>query len=307
MNTILVYDKAFYVEETMSTQQPINNTTETATIAILGLPVGSALSFDGHTIKLQRDDFVGIQGIPVDKNEDAFHLITVRGGVVKSSNKDENNGNAASITVGFILSTFGQQSTSSLALARKFDPITEEVSSTPLDDMTTSNLCSQIQNQQIEPQRMVSFANAFPTEQVEHWKSQTNYISAKLLQKRGISNGTKIVAGSYGETEETSNQPKKLDSKEIIDGTSVAYPAIPVIDSRKSARHSRHAGTKKYLASLSPSERTALFLDSNPHNYVIEDVLRRYYDNRSEDILGDVQLAYTLFLHLQCLLSLETW
>lgn len=264
-------------------------------VAILGLPAGTVLSLDGHSITLQRDDFVGIAGIPVN---DDMHLLAVRAGAVRTQ-EEQSHGNIAAVTVGFMFSTNNQQST--LALARKFDPTTEEVSSTPLDEVTASNLCSQFFNGQMEPQRILSYATVLNENSVQNWKDLTRFISAQLLRSRGIRNGAKIVPGSYGA------EASREDDIEAVDGTPVMYPPIPVIDNRKAARQSRHEGTKNYLTSLPPSERTGPFLHPKPHDFVFEDVLKRYYNHIWKDILGDIQLSYTLFLHLQCLSSLYHW
>jgi hypothetical protein len=279
--------------------------TPSSAIAMLDLPVGSVLTCDGQTIKLQRDDFIGISRIPSNQ---VFHLVAVRSGAV-GTKREEEQGNIGAVTVGFFFSTYDNES---LALAHKFDPSTEEVSSSPLDPVTFSSLKATIQHGKLEPHRLIPYENIVSKDQSEAWRNSTNFLSVTLLKRRGIVNGEKIVPGSYNDDGLSSSStasaiPVQHDNnKKIIDGTSVTYPAIPVLDSRKDARHSRHLGTKKYLATLPPTERTALFLNSSPHDFVMESILR-LYDNRWTDILGDIQLSYALFLNLKCLCSLEHW
>lgn len=285
---------------------PQHTSSETCAISILDLPKGSSLTLDGQTILLQRDDFVGIKGIPINSD---FHFVVTRAAAC-GSKEEQKQGNVAAVSVGFVFET---HSGHPLSLVRRFDASTEEVSSIEVDGTTATNLCNRIRDIQMEPQRLISYGDIFPTERALEWKNLTNYVSHQLLKDRGTQNGSKIIPGSYdddGETTTYSTKEMQVDSQHSHcdeDGSSVSYPPIPVLDSRKSARHSRHVGTRRYLASLSPSDRTALFLHSSPHNFLFESILGHTYRNRWTDILGDVQLSYIIFLHLQCLSSLEHW
>lgn len=105
---------------------------------------------------------------------------------------------------------------------------------------------------------------------------------------------------------------KSADRINFADGITPAYPPVPCIDPDSSspgrpAKRGVHAGTRRYLSSLSPSERTAAFLDSTPGSKVLRDVLKREYGGLWGDVLGDVQLSFVLFLHLGCLASFEHW
>ena len=283
---------------------------ESCAIAILDLPLNSILGVDGQSIRLQRSDFVGVKGIPSSSSSSSrnngFHLVIARAGACGSS-EEQKQGNVAAVTVGFVLQTppthNAPQDGTSLALVRRYDPTTEEVSSTFVDNMTISNLSEKIRNGGMEPQRMISYHDFVSAEQSTGWGKLTSCISERLLTERGIQNGSKIVAGCYGEDDKLAG----TGTNSVEDGASVVYPAIPVMDSRKSARHSQHEGTKRFLSTLSPSDRTSLFLHENSHNFVMETVLKQQFGGRWQDLLGDLQLSYILFLHLQCLSSLEHW
>ena len=276
---------------------------ESVAIAVLDLPLGSMLGLDGQSIQLQRDDFVGIKGIPTSNNISNFHLIITRAAAC-GSKEEQKHGNVAAVSVGFVVLQIKPQQETKLALVRRYDRTTEEVSSKLIDNATISNLNRSIKDGGMEPQRMISFGDFVSAEQSTSWGKLTCFISERLLSKRGIQNGSKIVPGSYGEgnslTETTANPV-------IEDGSSARYPPIPVLDGRKSARQSRHEGAKQFLAVLTPSDRTSLFLHENPNNLVMETLLKQQFDSRWQDLLGDIQLSYILFLHLQCLSSLEHW
>jgi hypothetical protein len=199
---------------------------------------------------------------------------------------------------------------------RRLDPQTEEVSSIPLNEATLFNLQNQVQNQQLPPSRVVLpyYQVVASEDQRRQWKEQTSYIlSSNILTKRGVQHGDKIVPGSYhDEEQEMDNLPSTDKSGEkVVDGKSLHYPSIPVVDVTMSSSYlKRHAGTKRYLAQLPPTERTQVFLES-PNQTIatrmLQDVLAKYYDSNWQLLMGDLQLAYTLFLYLQCLSSLEHW
>jgi A1 cistron-splicing factor AAR2 len=271
-------------------------------VALLDLPPRTVLGLDGQSVVLKRDDFVGITEVPRDAS---FHLVTVRAGSLTKNSGIPSPDGAAAITVAFYVSSQEQ------ALARKYDPQTEEVSSNPLDEGTTANLLNEIHAKRLDPQRTVSYDQFVPVKKVEEWRDLTSFVCTRLLQKRGILPGGKIVPGAYGFDEDDVNKPLSEDvdhTNEDLDGKSVVYPRIPVMDSSQSARtHSRHLGTKHFMAALSPAERTSFFLDTSPGSRALEHVLTSYYNNQCKEILGDVQLSYVLFLHLHCFSSLEHW
>jgi len=276
---------------------------ESCAIALIDLPINSLVGVDGQSIRLQREDFVGIKGVPTK----GFHLVIARAGACGTS-EEQKQGNVAATSAGFVLQTTpGGRENQVLALVRRYDPMTEEVSSKLEDSTTISNLSEQIKAGQIGPQRMVSYSDFVSTDQFQAWSKLTDCISETLLVERKIQNGSKIVPGSYGGEE--SKISTNTTSATIVDGASVTYPVIPVMnnESTSSVRYSRHEGTKRFLSALSPTDRTSLFHHENPSTVVMEMVLKQHYGGDWQHLIGDLQLSYVLFLHLQCLSSLEHW
>jgi len=251
-------------------------------VALLDLKKDATIGLDGQTIVLRTDDFVGVTGI----EEGGFHLVSVRP-EPKSS-----------LATGFVLC-------SNEPVIRKYDPQTEEVSSQEVDPLTRQNLTEQISNGQLPPNSLIEHDKIVSTDQKINWENQTKYIvDSNILARRGLKNGDKIIPGSYDDENEADTRPA---IKKIVDGKSVDYPCIPVVDTALSLRSNRHAGTKRYLSKLSPAKRTKLFVEPKIANRLLGDVLVEYYDSDWKNLLGDLQLSYTLFLYLQCLGSLEHW
>ena len=186
------------------------------------------------------------------------------------------------------------------------------------------------------------------------WDVRTSMIHSNFLHVcHDIKHGCKIVPssniGSRGSTYASSTNTNTSDdiTNNIIvveDGKSLTYPAIPCIDTSITndlRLVTRHTGTRLYLSTLSPNERTRLLLFSSSVNdnddddddketeeegnagngtsncyrrslpvgeYVFEDVLRRYDNSRGEEyFLADIELSFLLFVHLECHVSLEHW
>lgn len=267
-----------------------STTTSTASgaVTLLDLPIQSAVGIDGHIVVLKRDDFVGIRGVPSDHS---FHLLTVR---PSSTTQKETLG---ALTCGFML--FPPKDMGWI-VGRRFDPTTEEVGSAPLDELTTVNLIRQVQEGRMQ-QRVVPYDGILPKSEIERWKTQTKFISDRLLDKRGFSHGDKVVPGCYEDDDNTASDSKAIDGKSLV------YPPVPVLDDTGKLKRTSHVGTKRYLAQLSPADRTALFVNDHRADRAFEDVLTRYYGNSWKELLGDIQLSYSIFLHIQCLASMEHW
>lgn len=282
-------------------------------IGILDLPSHSAIALDGYPIVLQRDDFVGFSNVPLYNPRDGFHLVTVKAGRVRTDARNVSGGTSTSfaVAVGFILPTEGP-------FLRRFDPLTEEVSFEHVeeDPSTLDNLRSRIQLGQVDPQRILDYATVISESQRQTWRDQTSFISPQLLARRGLANGDKIVPGAYGEDDPSDNdlQTKVNQTKEqqsIDDGKAISYPPVPVLPatpSNKLGTHRvHHAGTKRFLARLDPSQRTKLMLDPHPGAQALNAVLQECYDSSWRDLLGDIQLSWLLFQHLHCFASFEHW
>lgn len=251
-------------------------------IAILNLPVGSALSIDGYSMILKRADFVGVSNVPCGD----FHLVTVQ------------HVGTATMLHGFVI--YGDET--NWLMARTYDPTTEEVSTTDLDEMTRSNLRLQIQTNQIDAHRIVEYPRLIATQQ---WKQATCYVSLALLRMRGLQHGDKILPGAYdGEHDES--EPA-TGGPTGVDGSSITYPSIPCIDQSMSIHKAKHRGTRQYLSRLSPGDRSALFVAADPAEQALTSVLEKEYNHEWNDLMGDLQLAFVLFINLQCFSSLEHW
>lgn len=255
-----------------------------AFLGLLDLKKDAVVGIDGQTIVLRSDDFIGVAGMP-----SSLHFISVR--------PEPNSG----IAVGFIMS-------GELDLVRRYDPQTEEVSSDAVDALTSQNLLQQAQSGGLSPSSVVDYSKAVSQEQQQKWKAQTEYISqSQILERRGLSDGVKIIPGAYLDDEEAFESISMGNERRDQDGRFIVYPDIPVIDTTISSKKHSHPSTKRYLRRLTPTERTELFRNPNVATRLLSDVLSLYYANNWNLLLGDLQLAYSIFLYLQCLSSLEHW
>lgn len=238
---------------------------------------------DGYSMILKREDFVGVSNVPCGD----FHLVTVQ------------HVGTATMVHGFVI----YEDQANWLLARTYDPTTEEVSTTDLDEMTRSNLHLQIQSNQIDAHRIVEYPRLIATQQ---WKHATCYVSRELLRMRGFRHGDKILPGAYdGEHDES--QPLATAGQTRVDGSSITCPSIPCIDRSMSIHKEKHRGTRQYLSGVLPGDRSALFLAADPAEQALKSILEKEYNHEWNDLLGDLQLAFVLFINLQCFSSLEHW
>jgi A1 cistron-splicing factor AAR2 len=271
-------------------------------IALINLPKQSRVGLDGHAIVLQSDDFVGIHDVP----SSAFHLVTA---AANTGTKGDNRNNHISITVGFII-----HSEDPVRLIRRYDPQTEEVSDQQVDDLTARNLMEQVEKGQLPPTRILKYEQVAIQKsglnQENSWRQQTQYIrDSNILQLRGLSSGDKIVPGSFDADGESITNTTAAFSSQTMDGKSVDYPPVPVIDTRLSLTTHKHKGAQRYLAKMTPARRTQLFVQSDEQlqHTILQQMLTEHYQNSFNALLGDLQLSFCLFLYLHCLSSLEHW
>jgi AAR2 protein len=276
--------------------------------AMIELPIGSVMTLNGSAIVLQRADFVGIHSFP----DHGFHALMVRGGSLGMSERmseDTTNrrSNPSSATVGFVFLGSNVKSDDPIFI-RRFDRHTEEISSSPVDMETQKNLRHQFEHGQIDPCRLLAYDQVVPTSQHNVWRRLTGFISRDLLDLRVIRIGEKLVPGAYCPFDE---DPTSTAADEIlpqrIDGRCVSYPPIPMFP--LNAR--RHMGTRQFLQSLTPAMRTAISCDCRSTNtastVVLEYLLSNVYRRLWKCLLGDLQLAFVLFLNLQCYSSWIHW
>ncbi|KAI2503256.1 hypothetical protein MHU86_11193 [Fragilaria crotonensis] len=125
-------------------------------LALLDLPVGTLLSINGKAVALKRYDFVGISALP----SNWFHLVTIQASTASATN---NNNNAPSPRHGFIL-LFNDvidndnHDESEWIVAHRYNPLTEEVCATPIDEMSVKNLETSIRQGQVEAVRIIPYS-----------------------------------------------------------------------------------------------------------------------------------------------------
>ena len=221
-------------------------------------------------------------------------------------------------------------------IARKFDKRTEEISSELLDQQSYENLKHSIREggcNIIDRRKIIPHNRLFPSSATantgmnnlnhhEIWaKHLTNFISKSVLAKHELTGkGDKIVPGTFTEKEDEKgiinvsgkmNDDEANDANEVQeleDGKTLIYPPIPHINESYSIQ--AHQGTRRYLANLTPSERTNLFLggsQGHKNGLILEQVLSKYYDGKWKVLLGQFQLSFVVFLCCSCLASLEHW
>lgn len=269
---------------------------------VIDLPPGSILSLDGNPIVPKINDFLGFGALPQDEG---FHLVTIRAAAISTwPDKMGEVGNPSAINVGFLLFT------SKLSISiRQFNPKTEEVSALPVDALTAENLISQIRRNQIRPDQIVSYEHAIPSNRIQAWETLTNYITESFIRYKGFVPGEKVIPGVFdedlddGETDDT--QPAL--STPTVDGQSIRYPSIPVLILSDAARFTQHKGTKSFCAGLSSSERTNLFTSKDPALGALDHILQSRYHGRINDLLGDIQFSFVLFLHIHCYAAFCHW
>jgi A1 cistron-splicing factor AAR2 len=258
---------------------------------LLDLKKDAIVSIDGQAIVLKTDDFLGIHE---KGGREGLHLIAAKANSMST-----------------LTSAFLVYKEASL-FVRKYDPQTEELSSQPVDKLTVENLHESLP-QLLGTHRVLNYSNIVSDIQSQQWKFQTSYIlSSDILRIRSIDSGEKLVPGSAEEDDDTalfsSSAPPTTTQQQQQDGKSISYPPIPVVDSNLSVWQTKHAGTKRYLHQLNPTDRTNLFLNpEHTANQLFQTVLANDYQNSWQAILGDLQLSYTMFLYVQCFSSLEHW
>lgn len=260
---------------------------------ILGLKKDSVFGIDGQSIALRSDDFLGVSNVAAND----LHLLVAKGH------------HSSNLISAFLLYPESRKE-QEIAFVRRYNPQTEEVCAVPLDRLTHDNLLTQLPNMiasSTDP-RVLPYTNVVSDQQARRWKRQTNLlVSSGILRLREIGSGEKLVPGAYDA--EVDKALGRQQDQTQVDGKSIFYPPIPVVDPCLSIWKTKHAGTKRYLHQLSPVDRTSLFMNDNTPiaNRLLDDVLHKYYEGKWQAILGDLQLSYTLFLYLQCFASFEHW
>jgi len=268
-----------------------------SSFAVLDLPKQSVVVLNGVPVVVKRDDFLGFTNIPTSSG---FHLVCVRAAAISLRPDNLGScGNPSATTCGFVM--INQD-----VCLRRFDLTTEEVSPDEIDAITANNLRSSLQNRSIPPERLVPYQQFISEHNQQAWERRTNFISSKLLEKRGISGHDKLVPGAPPADDEGNASG---GSQTVIDGHSARYPSIPIVknDGVSQTRHTRHPGTRAFMKQLGPAARTKLFTCDCPGNEVFTMLFRDCYESNQSYLLGDLQLSFVLFINLQCFESLTHW
>jgi AAR2 protein len=302
-------------------------------LSVLDLPIGSVINIDGVTITLQRSDFVGVHSLPTKVCDNttttgnaSFHLLAVRGGPRETNvaRHESIPSGVSAITVGLL---FLQNHNDDQMLVRRYDNFTEEVSSIRIDDATLINLMDHVQNNSIDPHQLISYRDIVSSTYERSWYQLTCYITPDFLKRRNLVHGTKLIPSAYS-TDDDPNSTSNNDCHSN-DGIEVHYPPIPLMSRQNKSNMSRHLGTRKFLQSLTPSERTSLCLATSDtsissksmdrnhskkadnhrsvSNFAFDYIVDKTYAQQWNYLLGDLQLSYLLFLHLQCYSSWIHW
>eukprot|EP00979_Chaetoceros_neogracilis_P011858 scaffold3011_cov133-Chaetoceros_neogracile.AAC.7 len=166
----------------------------------------------------------------------------------------------------------------------------------------------------------------------------TQYISNKVLMRHSLTgSGDKIIPGAYSldkhedyiinDNNASVNANANANtnaSGHDQDGLTMKYmpiPAIDIVDAKlQTMKAQTHSGTRRYLASLSPSQRTAFFMNprdtpyqqqcqhhQRPADALFKKILKDYYNNQWKVLIGEMQLSFCVFIKCSCLKSLEHW
>jgi hypothetical protein len=335
---------------------------ESRSLALMKLPPKTVLSLDGSGTQTLRkeEELIVVTELPL-----GFHLLSVRAGSASTESIMATN---MSMSIGLLIlftededaemtntaSVSHENATNAYErnfIARQYDQQTEEISSTPLDDLTCKNLYNAIEQQQRNEQprqiQLVPYKQftshtsksgqgedlnmAALNENRNVWNhGLTNFISQQVLERHNLTGrGDKIIPGSMDMNDEDEQDIKiKDDDNQIQDGVSMNYMPIPCFDTCTSAhtnqgggigpvkvRPQSHRGTRRYLASLSPSKRTAIFTRQyqgtdegrSLGDYLFQCIQNEYYHGEWEELVGEIQLSFVVFVCCSCLASLEHW
>ncbi|TYZ60004.1 hypothetical protein PybrP1_002195 [[Pythium] brassicae (nom. inval.)] len=133
---------------------------------------------------------------------------------------------------------------------------------------------------------------AYPMQHYRTWTRLTKFVSGSVLQRCGVEYGALILPGD--------SDP--LSVAEGQEDTSVApfFPDLPRTVRFTPLLQKR----KKQSAQLSASERTQYHFDRSTR---LEELLAHEFDGRWEELVGEFQLAFVVFLQLSSLAALEQW
>ncbi|KAL7429834.1 hypothetical protein ACHAXM_001896 [Skeletonema potamos] len=287
-------------------------------IILLDVPPGSAITVDGITrLTPSSSSLPNIRGststsplpfsngvliisgiLPSSSSSEQFHLIIIRCGFTRKNHQRDCDIRA--LPVGFILTnpscdnmTCNNDVGYDWIFARRYDPLTEEISNNPIDELTLNNLLLAMRSggelasgmlgrnfimsydqfmQSPSSKSGSSNNNGTTGVLISSWGARTSFINSAHLQRRhALAHGDKIVPSSYNQEDGDINIHNRSSScndnmsakaqEDYVDGKQISYPRIPCIDPSINARRlTQHAATRFYLSKLSPEIRTKLLL-----------------------------------------------
>lgn len=286
------------------------NEQQDASLALIHLPIHTQLSLDGcssQTLKAAEDLLV-IRNIP-----HGFHLLTCKAASVKKE-----GGMAMNSPIGLLM-----YFTENTIIAREFDSFIEELKSDSIDEISLQNLQTAIQStnaantknidsrsNMVDARKLIHYRNFVSTLENHNvsliWREYlTNYITKDVLQRHELTGGgDKVVPGMYHDDQDTKGKQQE-------DGRMMHYIPIPCMEVEQLMNfHSvRHKGTRRFLSTLSPTERTNYFMpsDVDPAHRAFQHVLQHEYRNQWQIFLGEFQMSFCIFVCCSCLSSLEFW
>lgn len=284
----------------------------TPALALFGLPAGAYLTLNQMRQRLvKHHDVLIITNLPVDRI--CFFSLECR------SDGDQNQ--KPSSTSGLILYFVSNQGE---IIGRKYDRITEELSEENLDEAGRDTLKMLSENTSLtqnsssrttmDGKSVVLSYDDFRQVSGGHKEDSKScfHVHSSVLERLRLRNGDKIIPGCGSIEVGELKVDVKSKASQIRDGKLIDYHPIPCVPpstftDQKSLL--QHSGTKRYLQNISASERTkVLFGDGNERcAMLLNDVLGRVYSNRCADVIGEVELAFLVFLNLHCLDSFEHW
>lgn len=295
------------------------------TLLLIGIPRQSIISLDGAVRTVGRED-VGIVGL----QPNLFHLFSCRPCVDCKGVQSSGLNHSLAVGIVIMVMTEDVSNNNNWIVARKYDAKIEELSSdevytscNTLEDIINSgalslhHFCRYQEFLAMPPAMQQSNTNV-----ADSWFQLVSYITPSLLRRRGIRHGDKIIPGSFQNDDRVLENSGQKNSKQVAkDGLVITYPPIPCIDDDASAdvKKMSHVGTKNFLKTLSPSDRTLLLHHhqstagmvkstfTSVEGAVLESVLHSSYSGKWEDLIGDLQLSFVAFLYLGCLASFEHW
>ncbi|GAB9471260.1 hypothetical protein Gpo141_00008480 [Globisporangium polare] len=136
---------------------------------------------------------------------------------------------------------------------------------------------------------------AYPKQHHKIWTRLTKYISESVLQRGGVELGALILPGDSDVLSDAAQ------TEAAASGVTPFFPDLP-----RTVRFTPLLQTRKQnsAALASASERTQYYFDRSG---MLEELVSDEFNGRWQELLGEFQLAFIVFLQLSSLAALEQW